>query len=329
MKKKCAYFLVAALSVSMLAGCGSKSKGSDNSTKKEAKSEKVSVGLSDVLANIAEAATGIESVKLEANGEAEVVISMSGQEMTATGSINLASNAVKADPAFDVKGTAEYNLDMGGQNISGDYSVEAYAEEEDDKMTVYAQTNDTGWEKSSMEKSEFDEAFEQIESAIESMAKSFSELSEDDLKQVEEYVKLEDKTKSVNGKQCYVLTVDVDRDQIIELAEMGQELTDEYTDEEFTEYLDTFKKFDKFDITVSLYFDKDTYLPVKVSMDIAMDGEVQGYTISVKKLSLEVVLGVNDDVSVSPVPEDAKENAVEAEDYDTEDVETEDVDVEE
>lgn len=109
MRKKCAYFLVAALSVSMLAGCGSKSKGADNSTKKEAKSEKVSVGLSDVLANIAEAATGIESVKLEANGEAEVVISMSGQEMTATGNINLASNAVKADPAFDVKGTAEYN----------------------------------------------------------------------------------------------------------------------------------------------------------------------------------------------------------------------------
>ena len=90
MKKKLAYLLVAVLSVSMLAGCGSKgsksssSDDSSKSTKKEAKSEKVSVGLSEVLENAAEAATGIESVNISATGEAEMVASAQGQDVTAT-----------------------------------------------------------------------------------------------------------------------------------------------------------------------------------------------------------------------------------------------------
>ena len=71
MKKKLAYLLVAVLSVSMLAGCGSKgsksssSDDSSKSTKKEAKSEKVSVGLSEVLENAAEAATALDTKVLD------------------------------------------------------------------------------------------------------------------------------------------------------------------------------------------------------------------------------------------------------------------------
>ncbi|MBQ3665396.1 MAG: hypothetical protein II919_04755 [Lachnospiraceae bacterium] len=209
MKKKLAYLLVAVLSVSMLAGCGSKgsksssSDDSSKSTKKEAKSEKVSVGLSEVLENAAEAATGIESVNISATGEAEMVANAQGQDVTATGSFELTGNATKDDPAFDLKGSAKYDVDMGGQNLSGDYSMEAYAEEEDDKLTVYAQLNDTGWEKSSMEKSEYEEAFAQMESGLDSVKEALSNISEEDFKEVEEYIKLEDKTKSVNGKECY------------------------------------------------------------------------------------------------------------------------------
>jgi len=332
MKKKLAYLLVAVLSVSMLAGCGSKgsksssSDDSSKSTKKEAKSEKVSVGLSEVLENAAEAATGIESVNISATGEAEMVANAQGQDVTATGSFELTGNATKDDPAFDLKGSAKYDVDMGGQNLSGDYSMEAYAEEEDDKLTVYAQLNDTGWEKSSMEKSEYEEAFAQMESGLDSVKEALSNISEEDFKEVEEYIKLEDKTKSVNGKECYVLTLDVDRDQLIELAEIGQEYSEEYDDEEFEQYLETFKQLEKFDIVISLYFDKDTYLPVKVSADIAMKGEVEGTAIDLKKLSFELTFSVNEGVSVEEVPADAKENAVEADDYDFDD---EDYDFEE
>ena len=125
---------------------------------------------------------------------------------------------------------------------------------------------------------------------------------------------------------CYVLTLDVDRDQLIELAEIGQEYSEEYDDEEFEQYLETFKQLEKFDIVISLYFDKDTYLPVKVSADIAMKGEVEGTAIDLKKLSFELTFSVNEGVSVEEVPADAKENAVEADDYDFDD---EDYDFEE
>ena len=83
---------------------------------------------------------------------------------------------------------------------------------------------------------------------------------------------------------------------------------------------------EKFDIVISLYFDKDTYLPVKVSADIAMKGEVEGTAIDLKKLSFELTFSVNEGVSVEEVPADAKENAVEADDYDFDD---EDYDFEE
>ena len=255
-----------------------------------------------------------------------MVANAQGQDVTATGSFELTGNATKDDPAFDLKGSAKYDVDMGGQNLSGDYSMEAYAEEEDDKLTVYAQLNDTGWEKSSMEKSEYEEAFAQMESGLDSVKEALSNISEEDFKEVEEYIKLEDKTKSVNGKECYVLTLDVDRDQLIELAEIGQEYSEEYDDEEFEQYLETFKQLEKFDIVISLYFDKDTYLPVKVSADIAMKGEVEGTAIDLKKLSFELTFSVNEGVSVEEVPADAKENAVEADDYDFDD---EDYDFEE
>lgn len=315
MKKGFAYLLVAALSVSMLVGCGSKSDKKDSKSGKETikKGTKVEASLTDVLEGVAEAATTIESISISINGEGDLTASAQGQEIKASGKIEGTANAVKDDAAMDLQGKASYNVDMAGQKMSGDYKMEAYGETEGDKVVVYSKLNDEDWEKNSSDKEDFEDAFAQIENGLEQVKEALSGLKEEDLEAVAKYMKLEDTTKVVGGKECYVLAVKVDAEGLQELAELGGDVLE---DSDFGDYLEVLEGIDEFEYNFKLYFDKTTYLPVKVSLDATMDGEVQGTQVKLNKLTLDVTLSVNDDVKIADVPKDAKESAKEASDDD-------------
>ncbi len=312
MKRKFAYLLVAALSVSMLAGCGSKSSSSKIEL---TKGSKVEVTMADVLENVAEAATGIEAVKIDVSGALDVEAeSDDGETLTAEGDVSFKGNMVKDEPAFNFGGSASYELDIAGEKEKDDFTFAAYGETDGEEMNVYAQYNDSDWEVSTLEKSEFEESFEQIEEMLEEIQSGLADLSEDDLKDIEKFVKLEDNTQKVSGTECYVLTMAIDADIFEEMLQYSEDYIDTDLVDEAETYLDVLKELDVFEVTTSLYFDKDTYLPAKVSLNVNVDGDVEGVSVKVNKCNLEISLQVNGDVEVEEVPDKVRENAVEIDD---------------
>lgn len=316
MKKKCAYLLIAALSVSMLAGCGSKKSSSSSSKSEVTKGSKVEVSMEDVLENVAEAAIGIESVKIDVSGVVDVQAEADGQKMTAKGDVSFSGNMVKEEPAFDFEGSASYSADIAGEKMEDELKVAAYGETDGKDLKVYASDNGSDWEVSTLKKSEFEDAFAEIEDALEEMQTSLSDLSADDLKDIEKFVKLENTTKKLNGSECYVLAMTINKDTIEEIMKYSGDILDEDMEEEAETYTDMLSELDKFEVTASLYFDKDTYLPARISLEADVDGEVEGVSVKVNECSLEMNLQVNGDIEAEEVPEDVKENAVEADNYD-------------
>ena len=299
----------------MLAGCGSKS--SSSSKIELTKGSKVEVAMADVLENVAEAATGIEAVKVDVSGALDVAAtSDDGEKLTIKGDVNFSGNMVKDEPAFDFEGSASYAADIAGDKEADDFAFAAYGETDSKEMNVYTQYDDSDWEVSTLEKSEFEEVFDEIEEMLEEIQDGLGELSEDDLKDIEKFVKLEDSTQKVNGTECYVLKMTIDADIFEEMLEYSEEYIDEDLEEDAETYLDVLNELDSFEVTSSLYFDKNTYLPAKVSLNVDMDGEIEGVSIKVNQCNLEISLQVNGDVEVEEVPDEVKEKAIAAYDYD-------------
>ena len=298
MKKRLTYLVVAALSVSMLAGCGSESSGGK-------KGSKVDVEMTEVLENAAEAVTDIESVEIGIKGEADITGSAQGTNMVIKGSADLTGKAQVEDPAIEASGKVSYKISGGGQDMSGDYKAEVYGETEDDEMSVYVKLNAEDWRTDTVDVSDFDDAISQIEDALEQVKSGLGSISSDDLKEVEDFVKLESKTSFVNKKECYVLSAKLDKNKLLKLYEESGEMF-----EDMDSYMEVIEALDSLNVTYALYFAKSDYMPVKFEFSMTGKGSVEGIDVNIKKLNLEVNLGVND-VKISPVPDSVKESAVE------------------
>lgn len=297
MKKKLAYLAVAALSVSMLVGCGSES-GSK-------KGAKVDVELSEVLENAADAVTEIKSIDLGVKAEADMTGSAQGMNMSIKGSAELSGKAQVDDPAVEGSAKVSYKMTGAGQDMEYDNSAQIYGETEDDEMHLYVRVNDEDWQTDTMDVSGVDEYVTQLEDIVEQVKSGLGSLSSDDLKEVEDFVKLESKTSFVNKKECYVLSAKIDKDKLLKMYEEGEDYL-----EDMEQYKEVFEQLDSMNINYALYFAKADYMPVKFEMNISGKGNVEGVDVNIKKIHLEINLGVND-AKVSPVPENVKESAVE------------------
>lgn len=309
MKKKFAYLLVAALSVSLLAGCGSKS----SETKK---TSKVEIELAELFENVADATSDIEDLQLDIKGEADATVKVDGQSLSAKGSVSLTGKAVKEEPAFDLSGAVDYSVTTSGTTLSGKYSANACGETEDGELNVYVNVNKGdekgNWVTDSMDASYITDVFDDLEEILEESKDAFNEITEEDWKKVESILKLEDMTKIVNKKECYVITMEINNDSIMELIRTSEDYVDEEEMEDaLQEAEEAFQQLN-LDCRGQICYDKDTFLPVQTKISFTMNGEVDDTEVDIKTLVFEMNMLANDGVKLSGVPDNVKEEAEEA-----------------
>ena len=288
MKKRVAYLLVAALSVSMLAGCGSKA---------EKKGHKVDVEITDIMANAVKSIDTVESFGIGVSGEAKISGTSAGQDISMSGSVKGDSIfALSKSPSFSMDGKVSYKLSGGGMNMDGNYKAEAYGATEDDEMTVYANYDDK-WITDSVDISEYVESFDELEAGLSEIESSMDEIDPADLEEFEEVFKLEDTTKYVGKKECYVISATIDTDDLSTLEKFD-------IDAEELETFETLK------MKYSLYLDKNTSLPIKFAFNLAGEMNQDGVELKITKCNLEITFKVNEG-KVKAVPSEAVDKAEE------------------
>lgn len=306
MRKRFAVLLVTALSVSLLAGCGSKSGSAG-------KTSKVEIELADLIENVADATTEIRDLQVDINGELDISVKVDGQSVAAQGSVSMKGKAVKDEPAFDADGTVKYSATYSGATLSGEYSAKASGVTEDGQLNVYARL-DKGdekgdWLTDSMDASLFTDYFSGLDELLKDGKDDFESITEEDWALVESVMKLEDTTQIVNKRECYVVSVKINRDTILELIAASEDYVDEEEkNEALAEAEETFEQLD-LDCTGRICYDKNTFLPVQTAFSFTMNGEVEETEVNIKKLSLEINMVANDNISIDKIPDDVRENA--------------------
>lgn len=292
-KKLLTYGLVAVLSVSMLAGCGSK-KNSEKS------GHKVDKTFMEVAENVVKSIEDIDSMKLGVKADIDMTAQSEGVEMLVKGAAELNGTFNIDVPAFNADGKVSYELSASGQKFSGEYTMTSYGETVDDTMNIYAKTNITDWEMESVDVSEYIESMEMIKSQVNEVA---SQISEIDSKEIEDtvgkYLKLEDETKYVNDRECYVLSADLDVNDLKELVELTESKQES---EAFTDSVEDMN------FSYGICIDTKTYIPVKVYMNITAKGNDGDTEFSINKMGFEFNFTANSG-KVKDVPKDVKEEA--------------------
>lgn len=282
MKKKIVYGLVVVMSVAMLSGCGTRE-------------EKVNVTLEDVLSNTIESVVDIESMEFDMTGKLDGAIEMEGEKMSGKATANLEGVVTTKDPSMHITADCEYNANYNNTNMNGTHKFEIYGEDnqEEGLFCLYSKLDNEEWECKKEMLSDFTDSMgefnpEEIKEAIE-------ELQDE---KYDDFVKLNDTFKTINGKKCYLVYADVDKDDMLELMEGAD--------------VEEFKAFEVFDISYKVYLDKETYYPIKISFDMEIKGksEEEGVDIDVKELSFELNTKINDTKTVA-VPDEVKESASE------------------
>lgn len=290
MKKKILmYGLVTVLSLSMLSGCGSKKSS-------EKGGHKVDKSIKEVAENVVKNVEDIDSMKLGLKGNIDITAENQGIKYSIKGNGEL-NGVFKIDiPAFNLDGKVSYELNQGANKLSGEYSVEAYGETEGDTMNNYWKTNITDWECESVDVSEYLESVAEFKEELEEFAEKVKELSDKEIEdEFGRYLKLEDTTKAVNGKECYVISADLD---INDIKDLDKDLLEESEDLEF----------DKLDYSYGVCIDTDTYMPVKIYLDIEAHGTNEYAEYTINNMSFEFNFVTNEG-KVESVPNDVKETA--------------------
>lgn len=303
LKKGLALGLVAIMPFSMLSGCGSK---------KETKTSKVDIELSELLSKAVLSIEDMEQIKVGLNGNVDVSIDMEEINMDAGGKIgfNVIASMDNDSPKFNSDGSLDLELGSGTNKFTTSYNLKSYGETQDGELYGYVQYNDEEWIKEKGDISEYLDEIKEMKESIKEVASTIEEVDLSMLEMYEDYIRLESETQTVDGVECYVISANVDKDGLLKLI---QEINEEYTAEEFEEELEVV---DNFDMELKVFFDKDSYMPVKFIIDLKMALESDDERIEVNKFNLEITIGVNTFDKIESVPDNVKESAVDAEDAD-------------
>ena len=299
-KKYLAIGLVSVMSISMLSGCGTK-KEDKNSKDDKVKVSKVDIELKDLLSEAAISIADIENVKLGMAGNVKLKYLSEEMDMDISGDAKLEGIAAVDEPKFNADGSLNYELSMSGTKLSGDYTLEAYGDTVDEEMSIYAKINDEDWMTEAGDVSEYMEEIQLLKENIEELSTMIEEIDFSVLDEYKDYIRLEDKTKIVDGVECYVVSANLNKGQLKELYEEFEGDASEMEEE-----LDTVKDFA---ITCEFLFDKSNCAPAKFGVDMSMTIEEGDETIEVESLGFEMSLGVNTKDKIKDVPAEAKDNA--------------------
>ena len=302
LKKGLVLGLVSVMSLSMLSGCGTKKEVNkeDNKKNKDDKAtvSEVDIELNELLSEAAISIADIETIKLGMAGDVKLKMVSEEMDMDIAGDVNLEGIVAVDEPKFNLNGALKYELEMSGTKLSGDYTLESYAETVNDKMSVYARINDEDWTSEEGDVAEYMEEVQYLKENIEELSTIIEEADFSVLDEYKDYIRLEDKTQVVDGVECYVISANLNMEQITELYET-------YDDTGSME--EDFENVKDFTIDCSLFFDKSNCVPVKFAVDMAIS-TIDG-TMDIENLGFEVSLGINTGDEIKDVPEEVKENA--------------------
>ena len=280
MKKKIVYGIIVAMSVAMLGGCGTKK-------------EKVDVTLEEVLSNTAESVVDIESIELDMVGKLDGELEMEGQKMSGKATANLEGVLTTKDPSTHITADVEYKADYNNTSMNGSHKFEIYGEDNQEEgiFYLYGKLDNEEWECETEDLSEFTDSLGEFNP--EEIKEGIKKLQDEE---IGKEMKLNDTFETVNGEKCYLIYADINKDNILEMME-EQDVED-------------LKDFEKIDISYKIYLNKETYYPVKMSVDIEVKGESEeeGMYIDIKELSLELNSKINEAKTVE-VPSEVKESA--------------------
>lgn len=299
-KKYLAIGLVSVMSISMLSGCGTK-KEDKNSKDDKVKVSKVDIELKDLLSEAAISIADIETVKLGMAGNVKLKYFSEEMDMDISGEAKLEGIAAVDEPKFNADGSLNYELSMSGTKLSGDYTLETYGDTVDEEMSIYAKINDEDWMTEAGDVSEYMEGIQDLKENIEEFSTMIEDVDFSVLDEYKDYIRLEDKTKIVDGVECYVVSADLNKEQLMDLYEEFEGDTSVMEED-----LGVVKDFA---ITCELFFDKSNYTPSKFAIDMSMYIEEGDEKIEVESLGFEVSLGVNTSDKIKDVPDEAKDSA--------------------
>ena len=299
MKKKLAYLLIGTLSVSMLAGCGKKENKSASKAKdSDKKQEAPAITLKDLIKNMNDAAKGYDSLALKLEANAEGVASAGSVEYGLNGSVKGNLDIDLKSFEFSGDGKVKYSLDLSGNSISGDKSAEFYAEKDGDDLKAYIGM-DGDWTTEKITQDDIQNMLEQYTKALD------TDTLEENFDKMKDLYTFDSKTEEVNDKDCYVIGLDLNKDQlkdIIKNVDLPEEAGEVNVDSILNVIDDSVKDFS---IKMKEYIAVDTYYPVKYELTLSGKGQSGETKVEVDNISVSADIDVNK-ADVKAVPKEAK-----------------------
>ncbi|MGN0345990.1 MAG: hypothetical protein ACI4DU_01765 [Lachnospiraceae bacterium] len=294
MKKRFALAAALVLSVSVLSGC---SLGKPSV-------EKLVDGMYENQYDSANA-------EVEANVDMTVSAMDTSVDITAGVTMDMQMSGMQDEPAYYMSGKVDYSV-MG---LSNKVKFEMYSLTDGDENTTYVYTDaDDMWRYTTveMEESYFDEDFLQE--------------VQDAGKELWYGAELADKTEEINGVECYVLTLELNGSDLMNVMDLMAEQSEEYADA-----LDMMEDsgVSMEDIMECLQINCTSYVSKKdgyqvgavvdladsdmdALLDILADADMEIDEFEINEFNFSVFVSDIDNVTVE-LPEDVEDEAVEAE----------------
>lgn len=279
-----------------------------------------------------EAMKTVTAIGGDAEMDLEMKVGSSGITMSMAIGLDM---ALKASVDFS-KMYADANMSMEVLGQTEEVSMEMYGCQEDGNMVVYAyETESDSWVKTTME----DFAELMAEAQAQAQGEAYSAIPA-------EKMTLDKEKVTINDRECYVLTVNLDGEYLQSymnenmeavFAQMEEELaqSDEELDEETQSMLEAFKTMDWSALSAKSvhHVDAETFLPIESSVEILgigemmqnilttmmaelmieMDEETPAFTFDIPTCKMSVKNAVyNEAVEIPDVPQEAIDNAIDA-----------------
>lgn len=290
MKKKWVLVLLGAALAMALAGCGQDKKAEGNSANSgkganspaaEASSDQAVPTADELFQKMTEATKDLKSLAMTADSKQKITIKAGEQTQEQNIDIQTTAELIQEPLAM----VQELKMSMGDQ---GSQEVKQYITEDG----IYMNTGGT-WVKVT------------DETMINSV-KDAAKQSADPAKQIEQFKSIAGDMKVTEEGSDYLLTANLSGDNMKELAKslMSQSGGDTAATAAVLDQMniDNFK--------ILYYVNKESYLPSKITVEMTMDMEAEGQSVSME-MKMDSNFSKYNEIEAIEVPQEALDNAVE------------------
>ena len=263
-------------------------------TEKKIGGNRVILTVDELKGKMSEALANIDSVDIDADIDLGATVEASGQTVTIDMHLDGEGKSTIKTPAAYIKGN--FSLKTTGfteDNVEMNHALEGYFLTDDESATTYYNIDDKGWYTGT---STYEELTESITSLLSKYGADMGSLGSFSSEEVNPDLLpvITNRTVEAEGRECYELVVKQGKEV---LAGTEQEIYD---------------MFNKFEGSVNVYVDVETYLPIKMSytVDVNATTDIQGYETNIKLTNCKIeMLAKYNEVAPIEVPGDIVERA--------------------